>query len=262
MKKYLLFTIVVLISLVSPCYANVNSVLIGIAPSTVEFHLADSNGNLTGYTPGGVILQLPNLTYVVWNEPTVDPVRPDEIYHLIHRASSPFTIQPGKYKLTIYGTNIPTKARISIELRWSEDWRLVTKTSGLYLIYPNLIWSYEFDIPSIPPAAGKITLTKVATVNDLLTDIKAAGSLQYIGNAEYINELIKEVQKIEKERLHPVENEAHDPATPAQRAIKKYQKLLKEITEKYQKPEPDEFVKQEAYAVLKEDLDYIISHVK
>ncbi len=44
--------------------------------------------------------------------------------------------------------------------------------------------------------------------------------------------------------------------------LKEYKELLKEITEKYQKPEPDEFVKQEAYTVLKEDLDYIIAHIQ
>ncbi len=112
-------------------------------------------------------------------------------------------------------------------------------------------------VPFQPPV-----IKKVATSNDLIADINAASKLELIGNAEFVKELIKEVQKIEKERLHPAENEEHDPATPAQRAIKKYQKLLKEITEKYQRPEGDEFVKLEAYSVLKEDIEYIIGHIQ
>lgn len=46
-----------------------------------------------------------------------------------------------------------------------------------------------------------------------------------------------------------------------QKAKGEYTELLKEITEKYNKPETDEYVKKEAYDVLKEDLEYIISHL-
>lgn len=47
-----------------------------------------------------------------------------------------------------------------------------------------------------------------------------------------------------------------DGLTPAQKARKEYTELLKEITEKYNKPEADEYVKKEEYDVLKEDLEY------
>lgn len=122
-----------------------------------------------------------------------------------------------------------------------------------------------FEISYIPGHLPNIF--RVASSNDFLADITTASKLGYLGNAEFASELIKKVQKIEKERLAPqkpeeqkTEEERH--LTPAKKAIKEYRELLKEITEKYQRPEGDEFVKQEAYTVLKEDLDYIIGHLQ
>ncbi len=114
---------------------------------------------------------------------------------------------------------------------------------------------------------------KVAVPADLIADVNAAGKLGYVGHQEFVNELIKKVQKIEKERTEvqkPEEqtlrqaqgDKEREHLTPAQKAIKEYKELLKELTEKYQRPEGDEFVKQEAYTVLKEDLGYIIGHIQ
>lgn len=42
---------------------------------------------------------------------------------------------------------------------------------------------------------------------------------------------------------------------------KGYEDILSELTSLYSKPEKDRFIKKEGYDVLKDDLDYIISHL-
>jgi polyhydroxyalkanoate synthesis regulator phasin len=106
---------------------------------------------------------------------------------------------------------------------------------------------YEFDIPSVSPADGLIVLTKVSNSTDLIKDITTAGQLNYIGNKQFISEIIKKAEAVSLSKSEQKQG---------------YTELLNEITEKYNKPEADEFVKQEAYTVLKEDLEYIISHIQ
>ncbi len=135
----------------------------------------------------------------------------------------------------------------------------------------NKVDNYTFDYNFMAGKNGTIlTPVKVAMPSDLIADITAAGKLGYIGNQEFINELVKKVQKIEKERTEvqkpeeqkDKERKDNEHITPAQKAIKVYKELLEELTEKYQRCEKDEFVKKEAYTVLKEDLDYIIGHIQ
>ncbi len=135
----------------------------------------------------------------------------------------------------------------------------------------NKVDTYAFNYNFAAGQAGTILKPiKVAMPSDLIADVTAAGKLGYIGNTKFVNELIKEIQEIEKERTNvrkpeeqkDKERKENEHLTTAQKAIKAYKELLEEITEKYQRCEKDEFVKQEAYMVLKEDLDYIIGHIQ
>jgi hypothetical protein len=149
---------------------------------------------------------------------------------------------------------------MSIKLVWdtnAQPWSMEYR--NFKIIYPNAIWSYEFDVPTMPTNNGQIVLTKVSNSADLIKDLTTAGQLGYIGNAKFVTELTKEINEIEAEKA---KGKIDDGLTSAQKAKKEYTELLKELTEKYNKPEADEFVKQEAYTVLKEDLEYIISHIQ
>ncbi len=166
---------------------------------------------------------------------------------------------------------MPVTAEISIDLDWSENIQWNAKYQAKHLIYPSTVWTYEFEVPATPPLSGQLMLIKAASPNDLIKDITTASQLGYIGNVKFVNELIKEMQEIEKERTEvqkPDEknrsqgDKEKEHLTPAQKAIKAYKELLEEITKKYQRPQGDDFVKQEAYTVLKEDLDYIIGHIQ
>lgn len=112
------------------------------------------------------------------------------------------------------------------------------------------------EIKYIPGQVAQIT--KIATSTDLIADITTAQKLNLIGNAKFVAGITKEINEIEAEKA---KGKMDDGLTPAQKAKKEYTELLKEIAEKYNKPDGDEFVKQEAYTVLKEDLEYIISHL-
>ena len=125
-------------------------------------------------------------------------------------------------------------------------------------IFPGLTYTYEFDIP-IPNNNG-LNLIKVSNPQDMIVEIKAFAKAGRIGNAKFVDELIKEIQEIEKERLKPAEKD--DKLTPTQKAKKEYQELMDEIDEKNAKPEKDEYVHDIAAMLLRRDIDYIINHIQ
>ncbi len=263
MKVFLTATLFFLVFMTSNAFAT----FIGISTlnDNVQFMLIDASGKRTGYEPitGTVVSEsgLPFMIYYISNIETSQALPVHEPTQYMLQGEFPTENIPLNMKLVVVGMKLAVAKSITVDLEeytgspTIRNYKAATITT---LLDAGQIANYEM---AYTPSRA-LVVTKIATSNDLISDIKSASKLGLIGNATFVNELIKEVQKIEKERLHPAENEEHDPATPAQRAIKKYQKLLKEITEKYQKPEPDEFMKQEAYTVLKEDLDYIIAHIQ
>jgi hypothetical protein len=188
-------------------------------------------------------------------------LKPYDKYHIITVSGPSAHIVPDKYKLTLYGSFVPIIAKMEIGLLWRTNMTDYAEYKGNKLIYPNTVWVYEFDVPVNPPTDNQIVLVKVAQPADLIKDLTTAGQLGYIGSSEFISEITKKINKIEEKRLKPAEKDDDNKLTPAQKAKKEYTELLNEITEKYNKPEGDEFVKQEAYTVLKEDIEYIIGHM-
>ncbi len=247
--------------------SNAFATFIGISTlnENVQFMLIDANGKRTGYEPitGKVVSEsgLPFMIYYISNVESSVPLPVHEPTQYMLQGEFPTDNIPLNMKLVVVGMKLAVAKSITVDLEeytgspTIRNYKAATITT---LLDAGQIANYEL---AYTPSRA-LVVTKAATSNDLIADINSARKLGLIGNAEFVNDLIKEVQKIEKERLHPEENDEHEPATPAQRAIKKYQKLLQEIKETCQKPEPDEFVKQEAYAVLKEDLDYIIAHIQ
>ncbi len=258
MKKIIKFVIIACnlffmtnFSLAAPAYMQID-----LEPfKGMDFKIIDPIGTITGYDPvTGYIRETAHGNY------GSQTVSSDLTGEVISETNEFISINPpaGLYKIVCYGGSI-TPYSFETHVSWgSASTHRVVTSQGLADI--GKVDTYEFIITDVPMAA--ISITRVSSPNSLLSDISAAGKLGYLGNAEFVIELIKEVQKIEKERLHPEESAEHDPATPAQRVIKKYKKLLNEITETCRKPEQDEFVKQEAYTVLKEDIEYIIAHIQ
>ncbi len=224
----------------------------------IKIMFIDSNGKKTGYDPktGQKILEeFPNVQYggTGGSDGTVAFFCNGVLGSIPSGSLTIFQILTTGLKLDQYsiGLNISESTDLSLHTAYKRS-----VINGL----SDIGKSDTYQLTYVPYQPLKVI--RVASPGGLIADINTASKLGFIGNAKFVSELIKEVQKIEKERLHPEENVEHDPATPAQRAIKKYQQLLKEIKETCQKPEADEFVKQEAYTVLKEDIEYIIAHIQ
>lgn len=261
--KYLI-NILVIITLLNitliPSYA-ISDISVIVRPQAIQFHIEDSNGKITGYTPNGILKQIPNIgNYRESGTPDadIDSTEYDE-WHQIDGDGSPITILPGQYKLVLYATSMMKIPRASVEI-WGSSTREYILFIDDIAIFPNTIAVYEFTIPTMLPTNSEgIVTIKVSNPQDLIKDINAAGQSNYIGNAKFISELVKDINEIEAEKA---KGKIDDGLTPAQKAKKEYTELMKEITEKYNKPETDEFVKQEAYNVLREDIDYIINHIQ
>lgn len=231
-----------------------------IMPGNIQFQMTDPLGNTSGYDPASqtTLQNIPDTIYCLHRE-----------YENITKDNSQYTLGPdksnsrgamvGTYKLKIFAPN--TVENFTFGFNVSYQNMVGHQIDIIYhaILYPNSVWTYELTIPVVPPANKQIILTKISTPADLIKDITTAGQLGYIGNPKFVTELTKEINEIEAEKA---KGKVDGGLTPAQKGKKEYQELLKEITEKYNKPEADEFIKKEAYDVLTEDLEYIISHIQ
>ncbi len=257
------FSILLTILFLTTYSASAVSIYIHTNTPSIEFMLIDYNNKKTGYDPNTrkhltEAKQLPLMSYkAIWDEdPLATTPAPIEGYGL--QGEFPVNNIILDMQLLVTGKNLSTS---SIVLTLEED------NTGLS--YPQYAQSRikstildkdqvaTYNVHYIP--LQSISMIKIATSSDLIADITTAQKLNLIGNAKFVAELTKEINEIEAEKA---KGKVDDGLTPAQKAKKEYTELLKEITEKYNKPEGDEYVKKEAYDVLKEDLEYIISHIQ
>lgn len=263
MKKLYILIIMLSLVLLSVQQAYADSFKITVSPLSVDFYIEDINGNVSGYYPpsGFIVGELPYMNMYKENfESDVDNPLPNQQWHEL-RSKVKSLIPTGKYKLVVFDMNITTETEINIGIyrTWSNMGSAYT--APIDHIFPGLTYTYEFDIPVVPPANyNDITFIKVSNPQDMITEIKAFAKAGRIGNAKFVDELIKEIQEIEKERLKPAEKD--DKLTPAQKAKKEYQELMDEIDEKNAKPEKDEYVHDIAAMLLRRDIDYIINHIQ
>lgn len=222
-----------------------------VAPSEVQFQVIDPLGNITGYNPNTktVLNNIPNTEYIedVATTGAEEPTK-DEIFHKIHPTliMDNVFIATGKYKIKLFGSSVLETVRLDFRSFYQgyKGVQLIGQLNSI--IYPNVTWTYEITIPDVPPPTKNIPLIKVSTPQELITDIKTAGQLDYIGDVQYSENLT--------DRIAQVSLLKGDQK-------KRYEDILFELTSLYNKPEQDRFIKKEGYDVLKEDLEYIIRHI-
>lgn len=243
-----------------PAYAFIFEVT-SVHPDTgmdyINFGIYDSNGTYSGYNATDPKHKIINLNGFDTGSHWVG----DEFAPAIEVSNFLYGRLPdgtsGNYKLAIYTTKL--------KIYQIDGWMMERTVDMGYFTIKGIIdvgqvkyWEIKYTPMQNP------VITRIATSSDLIADITTAQKLNLIGNAKFVTEITKEINEIEAKRtkVDPSHGSGDDGLTPAQKAKKEYQELLKEITEKYNKPEADEFIKQEAYTVLKEDLEYIISHIQ
>lgn len=262
MKTKILIIIVLLLTINFQALGLPKSFHTVVVPGNIQFQMSDSMGNITGYNPTtkSIIMNIPNTLYFLFDEPYEGTRTKDNSHYKLESQKYSNTIQmtPGMYKIKVFGTTTVENMNLYFNVFYQNIKGAQIMTEHASIIYPNVTWTYEITIPDVPPATKNVPLIKVANPQDLITDINAASSLGYIGNAKFVSELVKDINEIEAKKA---KGKTDDGLTPAQKAKKEYAELLSEITEKYNKPESDEFVKKEAYDVLREDMEYIIEHL-
>lgn len=220
-----------------------------------NYVVTDPLGRRTGFDPTSnqSFNEIPNSTYIESGFGGPEEPQPDNFMELHIRDGV-----DGVYKIKVIGNSL---GNLLVSISYPQPPNGPRLPVIQHITDINKVDYYELNYSYTAAIAGNaLPLIHIAYPSTLIDDILLLAKLAEIGNQEYVNELIEKVHEIEKERTKPQEKDEH--LTPAQKAIKDYKELLKEITEKYQRPEGDEFVKQEAYTVLKEDLEYIIGHVQ
>lgn len=224
----------------------------------IEFMFIDALGNRTGYdaqTKQIIKDSHPNVQYGGSGSSDPDSGDVNLCSKVIGEVPISNYLQP--FKITITGLML---GKYDLYLRISEatdyNWKAAYKNGKIHNITDiGILHTYEIAYTPYQP----VQIIRIATQNDLIADIATAEKLNLIGSPNFVTELTKEINEIEAEKA---KGKVDDGLTPAQKAKKEYTELLSEITEKYNKPESDEFVKKEAYDVLKEDLEYIIGHIQ
>jgi len=264
--KILLISIFSVLVFVSNAYAKTNIEFTTCSDNNkiIEFMFIDAMGNKTGYdgqTKQIIKDNYPNMQYGGSGSSDPDSGDVNLCSKVIGSVPTPSYLQP--FKIIVSGLQL-NKYEIDFTTGESTDYNWRAK-----YLYSNIKgWidigqqhTYEIMYTPYQP----VQITRIATSTDLIADITTAQKLNLIGSSEFVSEITRKINKIEEKRLKPAQKDKDDDKnglTPAQKAKKEYQELLNEITEKYNKPESDEFVKQEAYTVLREDLEYIIGHIQ
>lgn len=222
----------------------------GVNPSVVEFQIIDPLGNITGYNPNTrtVIENIPNTLYWEFIVPGPEDVPPakNEIYHKVIRRSSalPNINGTGIYKVKLFGTNTPE----NFEFSFVVDYMPLPNTGvgeKKGIIYPNVTWTYEFDVPANPPSNGQLVVVKVANSTDLITDINAANSVGHLGTPGTYHSLLAKAENA-KAKLD---------AGQAQAAKNILNAFINEVT-----AQKGQQINSIAADILIEDAQYIISH--
>lgn len=266
MKK-VITAILIMFFITAQCYAD--TIKIRVSPDIIDFHVEDINGKISGYTDTQLLLQIPYMD-AYWSNSDVNEPNPlpSQKWNELYTSHSESFIPPGKYKLVLYSPNIttPTNVRISIDMTWSNTGVIKSAIiSNTYSMFPGSIYTYEFDIPAIP-VNGELILTKVAAPADLIKDINTAASLNYIGNPKFVAEIIEDINEIEKKRTLILKNasrsatEVHKKSTETYSVADNYREILEELNEAYRTPSAKKFVNQDAYIILRKDIEYIIAH--
>lgn len=266
MKK-VITAILMMFFITAQCYAD--TIKIRVSPDIIDFYVEDISGKISGYTDTQLLLQIPYMdAYWATSEVNEPNPLPSQKWNELYTSHSESFIPPGKYKLVIYSPHVttPTNISISIDMTWSNTGVIKSATiSNIYSMFPGSVYTYEFDIPAIP-VNGEILLTKVSTPVDLIKDINAAASLSYIGNPKFASEIIEDINEIEKKRTKMLANasrssaEVHKKTTEVYNVADNYREILQELDEAYSKPTAKKFVNQEAYIILRKDIEYIIAH--
>ncbi len=263
MRKLYLIIFALLIS-IGIYQAQADTLKIKVSPNNIDFHVKDMNGRISGYTDTQLLLQIPYLDVYRSGESIEqdDPPKPYQLWNELYTSHSKSQIMPGKHQLIVYSGNITTETeiRMDISIYWINGVSVMAATvSRADYIFPGSVYIYEFDIPITPPANNELTFIKVSNPSDLIIDINTLAKAGYIGNQHFVSELIKDINEIEAEKA---KGKIDDGVTPAQKAKKEYQELLKELNEKWAKREKDEFVDPFALNLLERDITYIINHIQ
>lgn len=249
MKKiflYLFFAIIINLTL-SPAYGVMDYLDVVIAPQEINFNLKDQYGNITGYTPQGILRQIPNLSsYNFGMKPNFDEafVGYYDKFHYISQNGSPVQVQSGRYIITLYGITTSVIAKLGIDFG-IVDIDEYSKIQNIFIVYPNSIWTYEFTIPDMPPADHSIVLTKVATPSDLIADVNTSNQLGYFTTPGIYNSLLSKAQNA-KAKFDAGQT------VPGKNIINA---LITEINAQNSKQ-----INPDAAKVLLEDAQYILAH--
>lgn len=221
-----------------------------LVPSEIEFQLIDPLGNVTGYDPStrNILNNIPHTKYLLDAEDT--PERPPTKYEKVHLINSTLisdtvTVTPGTYKVRLFGSAVSEKFTFIFKVYYHglRGPRGVTELKSI--IYPNVTWTYEFAMPASPTATGEMMLTKVASSNDLITDINAANGVGHLDTPGTYQSLLAKAENA-KAKL-----DAGQPV-PAKNILNAF---INEIT-----AQKGQQIDANAADILIEDAQYIISH--
>ena len=209
----------------------------------IEFVISDPAGNRSGFN------LFDKVNYVEINDSygvmSIDSEDPDvEAPPSVNEFTTDEPLE-GRYSLTLFGTR-PTKYRLSIVM-------IRTLSDGGVSVFHGLIDSgqtQEYSFEYTPEVGKEYLASRLIESSSLRQDLENCYKLTLLGTKPLFIDLDHRVSKYE-------EYIEKDESAKARHELEKLDKKLDEVYEKTSKgnsADPNHFIKEDAYRILKEDV--------
>ncbi|MBM4170060.1 MAG: hypothetical protein FJ215_13025 [Ignavibacteria bacterium] len=220
--------------------------------------VVDPIGRKIGYEPSsgkyysdipGVSIGAASIGLVSEEGPEDDPYEKDPIDVV-------FESIPGRHAITLYGTKL-TSYDVNVIARHKGGGPTTNVASGGF-IDSGMVFNFFFLYD--PSSRAETALSKNVTVQDLRQQISAVHRLNLLGDKKLFDDWNKELDKIERDLSRKDSAKARQELD---KFGKEVDKLRKETIKHEEKkvPKPSKFITQDAYQVIREDIDILLNQL-
>jgi len=262
--KYIAAVFTIVVTIMMQSVAQYKTVVEIVASDAVHYLVIDPLGRRSGCDPRGnpeqkVLQEIPESNYGFESVGDI-PIQgqmpsPDVMHVFVHK---PDTILTSEHTVKVFGRR-NGKYSISMIIEYTEaSLSTIRKFENVGIIEQGTVHTYRYSFGSQPEKPAKFA--RIVTVNSTRQDITAAHILGLLGDKKLFDDWNKELDKFERDLSRKDSAKARQELD---KFGKEVDKLRKETIKHEDKkiPKPSKFITQDAYQVIREDIDILLNQL-